>query len=172
MEKLKILTINNPEEYKILRETSEPVSKEELQSNEFQELIDQMLNIVKTDKRAGGLAAIQVGKKKRLFISEILDDDYKNIGEPIIFINPEVEIIDFTKILDYEGCLSIPKEFGQVYRYNKIRLKYLDRFGVEHKDKFNDYTARIVLHEYDHLDGILFIDKLAPGTKLKKENEI
>jgi peptide deformylase len=144
----------------------------EIESPEIQELIDQMLEEVQTNKRTGGLAAIQVSLPYRVFISEVLDEDFKQVREPIVFINPELEILDFTKLLDYEGCLSIPKKFGQVYRYSKIRIKYLDRNGEEHKEKFDDYTSRIMQHEYDHLDGILFTDKLAPGTTLKNENEI
>jgi peptide deformylase len=169
MAKLKVLTVNNPNELAILRLKSNTITPDQLKSQKIQTLIDEMLEIVKTDKKAGGLAAIQIGQQIRIFISEILDEDFKSIGEPIIFINPDIEILDFTKSLDYEGCLSIPKTYGEVYRYNRIKIKYLDRNGVEHRDKFSDYTARILLHEYDHLDGILFTDKLAPGTKLKND---
>jgi peptide deformylase len=172
MTKPKILTIDVPAELEILRQTSKPLTLEQIKSKEIQDIIDSMLDIVNNDKLAGGLAAIQIGQPIRVFISEVLDDDFQKIGEPIVFINPEVDIIDFTKMLDYEGCLSIPKRFGQVYRYTRIRIKYLDRNGVQHKDKFDDYTARIMLHEFEHLDGILFIDKLAPGTVLKKDTEL
>jgi peptide deformylase len=172
MKKLRILTIDVPKELEILRETSKPLTKEEIASPEIQELIDGMLDIVNTGKRAGGLAAVQVGQPYRIFVSEVLDENFNQVGDLIVFINPVLEVIDFTKLLDYEGCLSIPKKFGQVYRYSRIRIKYLDRNGVEHKDKFDDYTARIMQHEYDHLDGILFTDKLVPGTNLKNESEI
>lgn len=171
-EKLQIITIDNPEELKTLRQTSKSLTIEQIKSQEIQDLIDGMYEIIAKDKKAGGLAAIQVGKPYRIFISEVLDEDYKQVGDPILFINPEIEITDFTKILDYEGCLSIPKRFGQVYRYNKIKIKYLDREGNPQKMRFDDYTARIMQHEYDHLDGILFTDKLAPGTSLKKDSEI
>jgi peptide deformylase len=76
-------------------------------------------------------------------------------------INPEIKIIGREKVVDIEGCLSIPNFEGRVSRYKKIKVKYIDREGKIQKGVFKNQEAREIQHENDHLNGILFTDKLS-----------
>jgi peptide deformylase len=104
-----------------------------------------------------GLAAPQVGILKRLVVIDI--------GEGVnVLINPEI-ISQSGEAVDYEGCLSIPGIRGQVMRPAEVVVKALDREGKEIEIKASGLMARALCHELDHLDGILFIDKIIPGTE-------
>ncbi|KAF2957676.1 peptide deformylase [Thermotoga sp. Ku-13t] len=103
-----------------------------------------------------GLAAPQVGVSLRIIV---MDD-----GKPRAMINPQIIYRSEEKIIGEEGCLSIPEVFENVERSKEVIVKYKDENGTEHEEKFIDYSARIVQHEYDHLDGILFID-LIPAER-------
>ncbi len=158
---LKIYTIKDKEEEKVLREISKDISKEEILSNEFQSFLDDLLftaQEVETEEgySSAGLAAIQVGVDKRVFC--FLKESN---GEFEIMINPGIKIIGKEKIVDIEGCLSIPKFEGRVSRYKKIKVKYIDREGKIQKGVFKNQEAREIQHENDHLNGILFTDKLS-----------
>lgn len=115
-----------------------------------------------------GLAAPQVGISVRIFIVDgtpISDDEPDLASFRHIFINAHItersgEIVPMT-----EGCLSIPKLHEEVNRESFIRMNYYDENWVYHEDVFEGYRARIIQHEYDHLDGILFTDKVSPIRK-------
>lgn len=158
---LKIYTIEDKEGEKILRRVSQEVSKNEISSKDFQLFLDDLVSTAKnveTDEgySSAGLAAIQVGTDKRVFC--FLKE---NSDEFEIMINPEIKIIGKEKIVEIEGCLSIPKFEGRVSRYKKIKVKYIDREGKTRKGVFKNQEAREIQHENDHLDGILFTDKLS-----------
>ncbi|MCK9368390.1 peptide deformylase [Candidatus Dojkabacteria bacterium] len=158
MKKLKIITIQENNEF--LRKISKKLSLKEIKKKEIQELIDQLIYTVKHTKldngwETAGLAAIQTGHDIALLVSK---DLFTN--EFLVYINPEIEYLGQAKDIKLEGCLSVPNTEGNVERFKRIRIKYLDRFGIEHKDKVDGYNARILQHETDHLSGILFIDKL------------
>ncbi|HBT38864.1 MAG: Peptide deformylase [Thermotoga sp. 50_1627] len=104
-----------------------------------------------------GLAAPQVGVSLKIIV---MDD-----GTPRAMINPRIVYKSEEKIIGEEGCLSIPEIFENVERSKEVIVKYTDEHGVEHEEKFIDYSARIVQHEYDHLDGILFIDLIPPERR-------
>lgn len=157
---LRILTVNDPEDLKTLRGKSERIEIDEITTPAIQELIDRMMVSLEDEKYGVGLAAPQVGKNIRLFLSEIEDTGKggeKKIG---VFINPEIDISDFTQEIDAEGCLSIPKVWGKVARYKRIKVVYFNREGERVVEKFDDFIARLIQHEADHLDGVLFTDKL------------
>ncbi|MBP3630042.1 MAG: peptide deformylase, partial [Clostridia bacterium] len=100
-----------------------------------------------------GLSAVQIGVLKRVFV--IIDED----DEIVEFVNPEIlETSGSCPILE-EGCLSVPKYYGKVKRPNIVVVKAFDRNGKEFKKQFVGFSAKVVCHESDHLDGILFIDK-------------
>ncbi|AEH51128.1 peptide deformylase [Pseudothermotoga thermarum] len=99
-----------------------------------------------------GLAAPQVGVSLRIFV---MDD-----GTPRAFINPKIIYASPEKVVDEEGCLSIPGVFENVERSKEVIVRYIDENGQEREEKFIDRSARIVQHEYDHLEGRLFIDLL------------
>ncbi|MDO5517678.1 MAG: peptide deformylase [Clostridium sp.] len=99
-----------------------------------------------------GLAAPQVGILKRLFVIDI--------GEgPLVFINPEILETD-GKQIDQEGCLSLPGELEEVMRPNYVRARALNEKGEEFEIEAEELLARAILHEYDHLNGTLFIDRV------------
>ena len=120
-----------------------------------------------------GLAAPQIGKSIRLFIvdgspfADEEDDEPDPKAEGIeyfkkVFINPIIEEESGEKWAFQEGCLSIPKIREEVYRHEKINVTYFDENFNKHSESFDGYAARIIQHEYDHIEGILFTDHLSP----------
>ncbi len=115
-----------------------------------------------------GLAAPQIGFSVRIFLVDtiqILDEDKKSEGIKKTFINPKVveETGDFWAY--EEGCLSIPHIRGDVERQKKVRIQYLDENFQPHDEIYEGINARVIQHEYDHLEGILFVEKLKPLKK-------
>jgi peptide deformylase len=106
-----------------------------------------------------GLAAPQVGVLRRAFVA-----DLGNEGErtPMFAINPEIVTRSETTNVAEEGCLSLPKQFGEVARFDQIRMRYLDREANVQEIEADGLLARCLQHEIDHLDGILFVDHLSP----------
>lgn len=144
----------------ILREKSEPVT-------EFDEKLKHFTtNMLETMYGADGigLAANQVGDRRSIFmVDEFSGDPAKQ--NPMVFINPK--ITDFSdETSDYkEGCLSIPKFYEYVTRPKMVQIEYQDVNGKEHKIEAGDLLARVIQHENDHLDGILFFDKISQIKK-------
>jgi peptide deformylase len=157
---LKIYTIEDKDEEKVLRTKSSPVNKEQLQEPKFKKFFKNLLYTAQHSEEqnnvpAGGIAAPQVGKNIRVFYT-LNYDTYKWQ----LFINPKVQPLGFTKISIVEGCLSVPNREGEVLRYKKIKIKYQDEGGNWKTEKFKNINAIAIQHELDHLDGILFIDKI------------
>jgi peptide deformylase len=112
-----------------------------------------------------GLAAPQVGKSIRLFVidGEPLAEDHPEMKEfKQAFINPQVIERKGARVPMNEGCLSLPGLHEEVDRESEIHIQYYDRQWNFHDEVYTGYKARVVLHEYDHLDGILFPDRLSP----------
>ena len=155
-EKIKIITmpilniITIPKDEKKLRQKSKELDPDLIIKHQkfFGQLAQAMFQA-----NGLGLAAPQVGEQIRVIAISIGNQAH-------IFINPKITKRSFFKDSAEEGCLSIPGKYGQVKRHKKITLEYLDKNNKFHKQKFNRLTARIIQHETDHLDGILFIDKL------------
>jgi peptide deformylase len=129
-------------------------------------LSDLIANMYETMIKADGvgLAAPQVGLSIRLFVidlSALGEDDEKYKGYKKTFINPE--IIEFSdETCSYEeGCLSLPEIHENVIRSSDIKIRYRDDQFVEHEEQFNDFAARVIQHEYDHLEGKVFTDRIA-----------
>lgn len=115
-----------------------------------------------------GLAAPQVGKSFRIFIvdARVYGDEDPSLADfKKVFINAHILDKEGDEGYVQEGCLSIPKIHEDVLRPFRIRMKYLDEEFIEHEEWFEGMAARIIQHEYDHLDGILFPDKLSPLKK-------
>jgi peptide deformylase len=166
---LKIETLNNP----ILRQKARPVRSI---SAELQELIDNMIETMR-EANGVGLAGPQVSQPLRLTVVETLprhDDDGNVIEgsrELFVLINPKI-VSKSRKMVDgIEGCLSIPGWIGEASRHEKIRVRALDRQGNKIRLRLNGWSARIVQHEIDHLDGVLFIDRLTASENLWREEE-
>ncbi len=129
-------------------------------------LTELIANMYETMTKADGvgLAAPQVGLSIRLFVIDLSaigedDDQYKDYKRT--FINPEIlEFSDDTCSYE-EGCLSLPDIHENVIRSSSIKIRYCDEQFVEHVDTFNEYADRVIQHEYDHLEGKVFTDRIA-----------
>jgi peptide deformylase len=116
-----------------------------------------------------GLAAIQVGVPKRLLVidlQEAEDEEGEPVRDPRVFINPEIVTESDTLQVYNEGCLSLPEQFAEVERPDRIRARWLDENGVTHDEEIDGLLAVCLQHEMDHLEGILFIDHL---SRLKRD---
>ena len=133
----------------------------------LKQLIEDMENTM--EKASGvGLAAPQIGLSIRLFIIDstlMMDEGEEDTGIREVFINAEMIEETGTEWAFEEGCLSIPDIREDVYRKDTITIKYLDKDFKEHTKTFDGMTARVIQHEYDHIEGILFIDHLKPLKK-------
>ena len=151
---LKVARMGHP----VLRQRTRLVDKHEIRTADFQKLIDDMMETM--DEYAGiGLAAPQVHQSVRLFVA-ILDTDGQGDGEPIALINPEITVLSNELIEGWEGCLSIPDIRGMVPRYTDVTLKAIDRDGRSVDLQLKNFAARVAQHETDHLDGVLFFDRM------------
>ncbi len=115
-----------------------------------------------------GLAAPQVGKNMRMFVvdaSPNADDDPRLADFRKVFINPEIYERSEEEVLMGEGCLSVPGIHEEVYRPERIKIRYLDENWQEHDEEWDGFAARVIQHEYDHLDGVMFVDHLSPLRK-------
>jgi len=115
-----------------------------------------------------GLAAPQIGLPIRLFLvdSTVMEEEGKDFkGMKKVFINAQIIEESGPEESLEEGCLSIPNINGEVSRHTILRIKYFDENFVEHDDVFTGMNARVVQHEYDHIEGILFTEKLKPLKK-------
>jgi peptide deformylase len=151
---LKVARMGHP----VLRERAQPVDKSDIKDPFFQKLIDDMIETMH-EYHGVGLAGPQVHEGLRLFVA-MLDDDPDSNGEAIAIINPEIIPNASDKREGWEGCLSIPDIRGMVPRFTDITVVALDRQGKKIELKLKDFPARVAQHETDHLDGVLFFDRM------------
>jgi peptide deformylase len=133
----------------------------------LEQLIDDMFETMERAKGVG-IAAPQVGKAIRLFIidsTRMFDEDEEGEGLREVFINAKIIDESGDEWAYEEGCLSIPTIREDVYREETITIQYYDRDFKFHEKTFSDLTARVIQHEYDHIEGKLFIDHLKPLKK-------
>ena len=139
---------------------------------EIRQLVSDMVETV--DQFNGiGLAAPQVGQDLALFVLRNYITDEKghlSVSEPLVFINPEICFVSKETCIEEEGCLSIPKLRGSVVRPEKIVIEAVNLEGKHFKEELEGYNARVRLHENDHLNGVLFIDRLDPKERKKVEH--
>ena len=158
MKKEKIITLPNPH----LREKSTRVH---IITPEILTLIDDMTSasLDWEDSRpheiSAALAAVQVDVLERVIIVRS-DFDNKTTRDFTALINPEIVKLEGEVIYDYEGCLSVNKVYGKVPRHSKVRVKALDSNGHEVRFKAEGFLARVLQHEIDHTNGIVFIDHI------------
>ena len=144
----------------ILRKKCQPVK---VFDNKFKELCQQMFDVMEINKGLG-LAAPQIGQSLNFFV---VDSE----GEKLVFVNPEI-ILKKGQAIFEEGCLSFPNLFINIKRPNKIELKFQDIDGQEKIIKADGLLARVIQHEYDHLNGVLFIDKLPILKRLSVNKKV
>jgi peptide deformylase len=166
-ESLEIAQLGNP----ILRQKSRPVDK--ITDPTIQQLIDEL--IITAELANGvGIAAPQVGQPYRLIIvASRPSARYPHAPEmqPTAMINPQIIAHSQEKEKGWEGCLSIPGLRGLITRYQAITVEYNDRYGQRQQAELTDFVARIFQHELDHLDGMVFLDRLEKVDDLYTEQE-
>ena len=152
MAKLEIIKgAENP----ILRAMSKPVKRVDGKLKKFVKDMEKAM----IDANGLGIAAPQVGENIRVFITTL---NYKEPGEmSVVMVNPEIVEHSVETEVDEEGCLSLPGVYGNVARWKSLTVKFTDLKGEQRTLKLEGLNARVVQHETDHLDGVLFIDKLA-----------
>lgn len=148
-----------------LRQVSKPIKRlDKKVLGLIQDLKDTLA--IQKNPEGVGLAAPQIGKNLRVFLIS-----YKEIKR--VVINPEILKTGVKNVLSkeknggeiMEGCLSLPNFYGPLKRANYVKIKYLDEEGREKTEEFNNFFAQIVLHEIDHLEGVLFVDRLLSEKK-------
>ncbi len=164
---LEIAEMGNP----VLRERASEV--EDVHDPAVQEFIDDLI-ATGINANGVGIAAPQVNIPKRIFImSSSPNMRYPNAPEmePTAVINPEIISYSGETVKGWEGCLSIPGLRGLVPRHKVIRVKYISRDGKKEEAELSDFIARIFQHEYDHLNGVLFTDRLESNRDIITERE-
>lgn len=162
-----IAQLGQPVLRKVTRDIADPAHPE------VQALIDDMLVTV-DDAHGVGLAAPQVFESLSLFvIASQPNPRYPKAPDlpPFALINPELVWASDEREKGWEGCLSIPGLRGIVPRHRKIGIRYLTRDGELREEEFSNFTARIFQHEFDHLKGIVFLDRMESPQELVTEKE-
>ena len=153
---LKVARMGHP----VLRAKARALDKSEIRSAAIQKLIDDMMDTM-AEYHGVGLAAPQIHEGLRLFVAALDDeDDGEEDGEPLALINPEITIVGSDVVEDWEGCLSIPDVRGRVPRAREIKVRAYNRKGERIELSAHDFPARVIQHETDHLDGVLFFDRM------------
>ena len=160
MSVLPIVTYNDP----VLRKKTTPLKEN---SEELQALIENMFDTM-YNSQGVGLAAPQIGRDIQLFVMDAdgitEEEEEENFG-PLVFINPEILEKTGEKIKLEEGCLSIPDVRDDVVRPDKVVVEYLDRDFEKKRLTATGWVSRVIQHEYDHLQGVLFLDYLSAFRK-------
>lgn len=162
---LPILRMGHP----LLRERARELAREEILSQEIQRLIADMHETMRLANGLG-LAAPQVGMSVRLALVEVPENSVRYPGAAAypfgVYINPRVKVLEAQTQGYWEGCLSVPGLRGYVERARKIEVKYLDENAEPRTLVAEGFPATVFQHEFDHLDGKLFVDRLASTAKL------
>ena len=151
---LKVARMGHP----VLRAKARTVDKLEIKTQAVQDFIDSMVDTM-FEYAGVGLAAPQVHESIRVFVA-MLDSDGQGDGDATVFINPEITVVGDQTVEGWEGCLSIPEIRGRVPRAQHIKVSALDRNGKRFELDLKDFPARVIQHEADHLDGVLFFDRM------------
>lgn len=156
---LKVARLGHP----ILRKVAQPVAEKQIRTPEFQAFLDDMIETMH-EYEGVGLAAPQVHRSVRVSVIEFE-------GELRIFINPVLTLMTKETSSYWEGCLSVPGMRGLVARPNKVKVKYLDRDGKIAELVAENFLATVLQHEFDHLDGKVYVDRLVDPTKFMFDEE-
>jgi len=143
----------------VLRARARALDRTELKSAPIQKLIDDMLDTM-IEYHGVGLAAPQVHEGLRVFVAALDTGDKDGESEPVAIINPEITPVGDEMVEDWEGCLSIPDIRGRVPRHREIKVRAFDRGGNRIEISAQNFSARVIQHETDHLDGVLFFDRM------------
>jgi peptide deformylase len=167
---LKVARIGHP----ILRKVAQELSAEDIAKPETQRLIDDMIETMK-EYDGVGLAAVQVHISRQIAVLEVTDNPRYPHKEKVplaVLINPKIETLTDEMEEDWEGCLSINELRGQVPRYKNIRVVGLDRDGKEFNLVASGFHARVIQHEWDHLQGKVYLDRMKDLSTLTYLTEL
>ena len=160
---MEIVEVGHP----ALRERAREVAGDEIAAPAFQAFVDDLI-AAKRAAGGAGLAANQVGDLRRIAIAEVTPDNPRYPYKPpiplTVMVNPTVTPVDDETLLVSEGCLSVPDLRGEVERFARVRVSYLDREGHAREQEFRGLSAGTAQHEVDHLDGVLFVDRADPRS--------
>ena len=156
---LEILTYPDPR----LRTKAKPV---ETVTDAHRQILKDMLETMRSDNGVG-LAATQVNIHERMVVMDVSSSRQ----EVRYFINPEI-LSQSGEVEMEEGCLSVPEIFAKVSRAETVQLKYLDEHGQSHEETLTGYEAKCIQHEIDHLNGVLFVDRLSPLKRKMLDNKL
>ena len=162
-----ILLLGHPE----LRKIAQPII--DISSNQTQSFLDNLLQIVH-DKKGMGIAAPQVGISERIFIMCSQPNTrypYAPDMKPTAIINPEITWLSAETEKDWEGCLSVPGVRALVPRHTSIKVKFTSRQGDVIETEYSGFLARIFQHEFDHLEGNVFLDRVENSHEIMMEQE-
>ena len=166
---LKVARMGHP----VLRRMAQPVKEKDILKPDFQQFIEDMIETMH-EYNGLGLAAPQVHRSLRVSVIEIQDNprypDKENVGLHV-FINPEITLLSKELNSYWEGCLSVPGLRGLVARPNKVKVKYLDRDAKKREFVGEGFLSTVLQHEFDHLDGKIYIDRITDTTKLVYDEE-
>jgi len=155
---LKVARMGHP----VLRTRARAIDPKDIGSPRIQKLIDDMFETMR-EYQGVGLAGPQVHESLRLFVAGFTpdgDDEEDNRMPLMALINPEITPVGDAVVEDWEGCLSIPDIRGRVPRARQIVVRAYDRRGKQIELRASGFTARVIQHETDHLDGVLFFDRM------------
>jgi peptide deformylase len=164
---LKIAQLGQP----VLRQATRPLDPNEINTPALEQFIDDMLATL-AECGGLGLAAPQVFASQRLFLAAIMPGpDPEQPPGVEVFINPQIVAASVEKAGSWEGCLSFPELLVRVERPLAVRIEYLNRLGETRALELQGFPARVVQHEYDHLEGILTIDRAVSTHHIIKASE-
>ena len=153
---LKVARMGHP----VLRTKARSLDRTEIRSAVIQKLIDDMFETMQ-EYHGVGLAGPQIHENLRIFVASLdAGRDVEHPAEPVAIINPEITPVTNELVEDWEGCLSIPDIRGRVPRLREIKVRAFDRNGEKIEIRASNFSARVIQHETDHLDGILFFDRM------------
>ena len=152
---LKVARMGHP----VLRTKARALDRAEIKSAAVQKLIDDMIETM-GEYHGVGLAGPQIHQGVRVFVAALDVDEEGAASQPIVLVNPEISVVGNDIVEDWEGCLSIPDIRGRVPRPREIKVRAYDRNGERVEIHAHDFAARVIQHETDHLDGVLFVDRM------------
>jgi peptide deformylase len=158
---------------KVLRQKAKEVDLKNIADKKIKAILTKMTKALWASPNGVAIAAPQIGESLRVFLIEasvfdkegFTDEEKKKKRQPMVFINPKITRVSKKKVPMPEGCLSVDKVFGNVERSDKLTIESYDEHGKKKTRNVSGFLAQIVQHEFDHLEGVLFVDK---ATQLKK----
>ncbi len=164
--RLEVVRLGHP----VLRQIAEPVPEGWLDTGRLRDLARDLIETM-LEEDGVGLAAPQVAEPLRLFAYWVPGDDGRPEVEPVVIVNPEVRPVGDSLVDGWEGCLSIPGLRGLVPRHPRIKVKGTTVTGEPFSLTADDFHARVIQHELDHLDGVVFLDRMTSMASLAFEDE-